>query len=247
MWDLVPNGRVRSAEPRWSRSTPGGFLGIAFTPDGSRVVGITQEQQPSETGPQGQTVPAAPAPMAHVIVWDAATGKEMLTFEAPGGKELRIFKDAAGKEVMPYETPAGLQRTLAIAPDGRTLYALSQAGRMSVIDLATGKERFGFTAFAPAAGGGPAPPMIDGLVVTADGRNLIAVQSQTAVAGFDARTGKELWQCRDRDMYWCSSLGVLPGGNQFLIGHNDGALLICDGELEKCSTNNRATAASCRP
>ncbi|MBI3411058.1 MAG: WD40 repeat domain-containing protein [Planctomycetes bacterium] len=227
VWSLVPDSRVRALSPRWSLDLPGGFLGLAFTADGKRLIGIVQRHARAKIGPMGRVVPGQPAPTVNVFAWDAATGKQIIAFEGPGGKELRTFKD-----VDPYETPAGLGRTLAITPDGRTLYALDQSGRMAAIDLTTGKERYGFVAFAP---GPPSrePFTIDGLAITADGSTLIAVQRFETIAGFDARTGKQLWQCRDKNVNSVHSLGVLPDGKRFVIGHNGGSLLICEAATGK--------------
>jgi RNA polymerase sigma factor (sigma-70 family) len=225
VWALVPGSRVRTLTPRWSVNAPGGFLGLAFTPDGKRLIGIAQQQEPSSSGLMGEVIPGQPAPAVDVFVWDAVTGKQILTFTGPGAKELRTVKDFD-----PYETPAGLGRTLAVAPDGKTLYALSQAGRMAAIDLTTGKERFGFTAFALSS---DRPFTIDGLAITADGGTLIAVQRFEAIAGFDTRTGKQLWHSRDDNMHSMHSLGLLPDGKRFVIGHNGGCLLICDAATGK--------------
>jgi RNA polymerase sigma factor (sigma-70 family) len=228
VWALVPGSRVRARAPRWSLNTPGGFLGLSFTPDGKKLIGIVQQQEPSTSGQMGQVVPGQPAAAVDVFVWDATTGKQILTCTGPGGKELRTVKDFD-----PYETPAGLGRTLAIAADGRTLYALSQAGRMAAIDLTTGNERFGFTAFAPAPPTRAPFTPIDGLAITADGSTLIAVQRFEAIAGFDARTGKQLWQIRDKNMHSLHSLGLLPDGKCFVIGHNGGSLFICEAATGK--------------
>jgi RNA polymerase sigma factor (sigma-70 family) len=224
VWALVPGSHVRTLAPRWFVNAPGGFLGLAFTPDGKRLIGIVQQQAPSATGRMGQVVPGQPAAAVDVFVWDATTGKQILTFQGPGGKELRELKDFD-----PYETPAGLGRTLAMAPDGKTLYSLSQAGRMAAIDLRTGKERFGFTAFAPSS---DRPFSIDGLAITADS-TLIAVQRFQAIAGFDARTGKRLWHSRDKNLHSAQSLGLLPDGKRFVIGHNGGSLFICEAATGK--------------
>ncbi|MBI3409042.1 MAG: sigma-70 family RNA polymerase sigma factor [Planctomycetes bacterium] len=231
VWPLVPDRGVRTLAPRWSVDMPGGFLGLAFTPDGKRLIGIVQQQAPSTTNRLGWLVPGQPAPQVIVFVWDAMTGKQVLTFNGPGGKELRTFKDA-GPDVDPYETPAGLGRTLAIAPDGQTLYALNQEGRVAAIDLTTGKERFGFVAFAPGQST-LLPFIIDGLAITADGHTLIAVQRFEAIAGFDACTGKRLWQLRDEFLNSVHSLGVLPDGRRFVIGHICGSLSICEAATGK--------------
>jgi WD40 repeat protein len=71
------------------------------------------------------------------------------------------------------------------------------------------------------------------LAVTPDGRTLIAVQFGTAIAGFDARTGQELWRCRDINVYSVQSLAVFPDSERFVIGHNDGSLLVCDAATGK--------------
>lgn len=236
VWNLVPNGRLRSAQPRWTMDTPGRFLGLAFTPDGTRLIGFTQRQEPDGAGPNTVVRPGDVAPVVDAFVWDAATGKEVLKFEMPGGKEMytRDAGETFKGETFKHETPAGLQRTIAVAPDGRTVYALSQGGRVTVIDLATGKERFGFVAFSQ-----PPRGFNDGLAVTADGQIVIAAQPFARIAGFDARTGKELWQSQLRMEQAVNGLTVLPDGKRFVLSTHNGEILLCDAATGKVPDQHR--------
>ena len=53
VWDLVPNAPVRAKEPRWSVETSGKFLHLAFTPDESKLIGITRKQGPAHAPGDG--------------------------------------------------------------------------------------------------------------------------------------------------------------------------------------------------
>jgi RNA polymerase sigma factor (sigma-70 family) len=235
VWDLIPNSSLRAAEPRWTVGTNGGFLGLAFSPDGKRLVGITQQQAASDVGGGGQVIPGKPAPLVNVFIWDSANGAEVLRFDARGGKELRTFIDASGNKSDPYEITAGFDKTMAIAPDGQTLFTLTQAGRASLVDLATGKERLGFDALPVAVPAGTVsiPEPIEHCIVTADGHTLIATRGMNVIAAFDAGTGRKLWASSEKRVTSVQSLATLPDGKRFVIGHYDGSLLLCDSATGK--------------
>jgi RNA polymerase sigma factor (sigma-70 family) len=211
VWEFAPSGRVREMKERWASDTPGGFLGLEFTRDGKSLIGISLRSQPNQPGPgvagPGMPVPFVPGATADVrldvTVWDVGSGKPSLAFEAP----------------------AGPGRGFAISPDGRTLFLTVRDGRVAAYDLATGKERFAFPAYVYDQRKSLAP---SGLAITPEGETLVLVQPFSAVAAFDAGTGKERWRNTNSNVAMVNSLAVMSDGKRFVIGGNDGSIILGD-------------------
>ncbi|QJW94036.1 sigma-70 family RNA polymerase sigma factor [Frigoriglobus tundricola] len=216
VWALVPGGKVRAAAARHTIDTPDGFVWLGFTPDSKRLVGVTRHREPNRPGAAagpGQPVPVVPgakADTARVVVWDAATGKELLAIKTPGG----------------------LTRAYAIAPDGATLFAAGEKGRVAAFDLATEKERFVVDAGPPEQKDDPAR-YVSHLVVAAGGRTLLLVENMQAVAALDAATGKSLWRNTGREAKQVYALAALPDGKRFVIGCVDGTIVFGDAATGK--------------
>lgn len=209
VWPLVPGAKVREAAARLTIDKPDGFVWVGFTPDSKRVVGVTRHREPNGSAPSGpggplMVVPGAKADVAKVFVWDAADGKQLLTFDVPGG----------------------LKKSYAISPDGATLYAAGEKGRVGALDLATGKERFAVDA-AQLPKDTPHRYLSE-LVVTPDGRTLLVVENQAAVAALDAATGKRLWRSTDIEAKQVYSIAGLSDGKRFALGCVDGGVVFGD-------------------
>jgi RNA polymerase sigma factor (sigma-70 family) len=205
VWAFTPGAQLRGAPPRLTIDTPIGFAWLGFTPDSKRLVGVTRGSEPDRPAPVGHgSVPGAKADVGKAYVWEVAGGKELLTFDVPGA----------------------LRKGYAISPDGATLYAAGEKGRLAALDLATGKERFAVdVAQLPK----DKPWLyLSELAVTPDGRTLLVVENMAAVAAIDAATGKPQWRSTDYEAKQVYSIAGLPGGKRFVIGGVDGGIVFGD-------------------
>ncbi|HUR56007.1 MAG TPA: WD40 repeat domain-containing protein, partial [Gemmataceae bacterium] len=209
VWALAPGNLIRANPPRLTIDTPDGFVWLGFTPDSKRLVGVTRGQEPDRPGvgvpgQPVQVVPGARAETGTAYVWDAATGKELRTFTVPGG----------------------LKRNYAISPDGDTLYAAGDKGRVAAIDLTTGKERFAVDA-VEVPKDKPWNYVVE-LAIAPDGRTLIAVENHAALVSLDAATGKRLWRSTDYEAKQVYAVVGWPDGKRFAIGGVDGGVVFGD-------------------
>src|SRR3954470_20476090 len=121
-------GRVRQTLP-----LPGGYVGIAFAPDGRRayVSGVTSDGTPpaGSKGTGGDVV--------HVYDVNKRTGAavERDPIPLPKGRD----GAAAGDELPPASNVRGWPEGLDVMRDGRHLVvALGQADQVAIVDLRTG-------------------------------------------------------------------------------------------------------------
>ncbi|MBX9625488.1 MAG: PQQ-binding-like beta-propeller repeat protein, partial [Gemmataceae bacterium] len=205
VWPVKPGRPVWFADLSWAADLPDGLIWLHFTPDGRRLVGVTEERKGDGGDGFGPGLGRQKAGARKAFVRDAATGKELRTFPLPAG-ECRAF---------------------ALHPDGTTLSAGGDAGRVTAYDLETGKPGRTIDAFPPAAGAA-APPPVDLLAVTADGGTLIAVDLIAGVAAFDPATGRERWRHADGDARQVMALALLADGKRFAVGCSDGAVVLGD-------------------
>lgn len=212
VWAFTPGALLRAAPPRLTIDAPLGFAWVGFTPDSKRLVGVTRGSEPdgqARAGGVTVAVPGAKADVGLAHVWDAASGKELLAFDVPGG----------------------MRKGYAISPDGTTLYAAGEKGRVAALDLATGKERFAVDA-ARLAKDQPQQYLSE-LTVTPDGRTLFVVENMQAVAALDAATGKPLWRSTDSEAKQVLSIAAVPGGKRFAVGCVDGGIVFGDAATGK--------------
>lgn len=163
-----------------------------ISPDGKVVATETASPEPG-----GSTV----------LFWDAATGK-LLTdlpghtavirdavFTADGSKiltagqdgTLRTWDAATGRELS--KVPLAAPTWMALSPDGKRLYAAdAKAGKIRVVDPATGRVEATFAAFKAE---------LVGMTLTADGQRLItagrdAAEGAGTVRVVNAATGEQV-------------------------------------------------------
>jgi WD40 repeat protein len=190
VWEVAAGREVLSA-----RRDSVHLGGVAFSPDGKHLAaaaGLYDAQKGQLLG-------------GEVIVWDAATGREVLTFAghprpahcvaySPDGKRLAAgFYDAA---VRLWDVPGGRQRTLVVgsatgmdylvhgvsfSPDGARLVSADAAGGLKVWDAATGQELLAVKGHATAA---------FGVAFSPDGRHFASAEDNGIVYVWDAQTGK---------------------------------------------------------
>jgi WD40 repeat protein/CubicO group peptidase (beta-lactamase class C family) len=146
---------------------------------------------------------------AAVIVWDAATGKEL--------------RRAAGITEAVW--------AVAVSPDGRTILAgcgnyddgEGHPGKdfdLHLIDLATGAEVRRLAGHTNR---------VDVVAFTPDGRRAVSGGSDGTLRVWDVRAGKELRQI-DVRAELVNTLAVSPDGKQVLTGCDDGTLRLWDVE-----------------
>jgi WD40 repeat protein len=95
-----------------------------------------------------------------IKIWDVATGKSLATFAgawagtvafSPVGKtlvtsspqEIDLWDVATAKRVATFKAPLNWLRTATLSPDGKTLIAGGEDGRLIRWDVLTGKEHAG--------------------------------------------------------------------------------------------------------
>jgi RNA polymerase sigma factor (sigma-70 family) len=228
VWPVTRGDRVRNVSPRFGADTPGEFTGIAFTPDGRELVGLTRRRAAEGFGPRGEVLPGKLGETATVQVWSVATGKVRLAFDVPAG---------ASAEPVQH---------LLMAADGRSLFAVSPAARVVEYDLGNGREKVAFEAADPRPKDANRRDVTH-VALAPDGRTLLLVQRLTSIAGFDTRTGREKWRHSEKDATGIQSLAVLPDGKRFVMGTNaDGRLrlgAIDSGRLGCSFTKTCSTSA----
>jgi WD40 repeat protein len=175
-----------------------GFVyGVAFSPDGTRLA--------SCSGGLGELPNVPPG---EVILWGAASGKELLTLKghaganysvafSPDGKRLassggdgavKVWDTATGKAVLALTGLAGQVYGVAFSPDGRRLacavgdFHQHQSSALKVWDAATGEPVFALTGHA----GG-----IYSVAFSPDGRRLASAGADRTARVWDLNTGKE--------------------------------------------------------
>jgi WD40 repeat protein len=138
-----------------------------------------------------------------VLLWDAASGKEVRRF---GGLKDKV-------------------RSVAFAPDGRMVAAASRDGKVCLWDADTGKVRL-FIVAHPGHGdlGFAASPSV---AFAPDGRKLISAAGDHTLRVWDAATGQELRQYRSPEGAF-TSLGCARDGKTVITGSSDGQVLLWD-------------------
>jgi WD40 repeat protein/Flp pilus assembly protein TadD len=174
----APTGKVR----RFAGHTTAWVEGVAFSADGRRALSCGHDH--------------------FVRLWDVQTGKEIRHFTGhrapvfgvaflPGGHRavssssdgtVRLWDLETGKEVNRIKADSGWDQRLAIAPDGRLLFA-SNDGRLHLWDTVTWKEirRFEGTT-----------PHLTCMAFSRDGKQALSGGDDQSVRLWDVGTGKEI-------------------------------------------------------
>jgi WD40 repeat protein len=178
--------RVWNVEPKkevWFKSPPNPVYATTFTKDGRMVV--------SDGGKRGSPI----------MLWDAASGKEILRFPAehsamihsivfsPDGRTvateardnriiLRNFADQQRKQTL----SSPLVEVVAFSPDGALVASGGDDGLVRVWEVATGK----LVALLRGHTG-----MVSGLSFTPDGEKLVSGSSDRTVRIWSPKTGQE--------------------------------------------------------
>ena len=138
----------------WTNGNPNAAGGVLV-----RYPGVAATGQPIAFSPDGQTVAAFVGPQNYVM----RGGGGM-----PAGNPfnyLRVWDVATGKEIRQFEVPA--QRSvinLAFSPDGRIVAMENTDQTVSLVEMASGKERANFSIQAPS--GQPQQIVIGGNVAS---------------------------------------------------------------------------------
>jgi len=171
---------------------------VAFAPDGQTLL--------TASAPRGEQ-----AANSDVVLWDAATGKELrrlkghtfavygAAFSADGKRvvtgsgyvdgTVRVWDAGTGKEltqiVYPFDDKPHGVYTVAFAPDGKRVYSAGTDKLVRAWDAETGKELLAFEGH---------PDIVRCLALSPDGKVLASGGSEDrpAVRLWDAATGKEL-------------------------------------------------------
>jgi RNA polymerase sigma factor (sigma-70 family) len=189
---LPPGVVARIGTRHWRHE--GGITGLAFSPDGARVI---------TGGLDGR-----------LRVWDAATGRQCLRIDtgaahvtalvlSPGGTSVAsagmaaertqpgrvdLWDLATGRRLLQIKREGWQPHDVAFSPDGKTLATASGEGSVSLLDAATGKERWRTHC--------PRPPV--SVAFSPDGRTLASGDGET-VRLWDPATGREVRRVDSRD------------------------------------------------
>jgi WD40 repeat protein len=152
-----------------------------------------------------------------VLVWEVATGKDRL--------QLTGLQDKI--------------RSVAFAPDGKTLAAASRDGRIALWDTATGKDRLHIVAH---------PDHVDSEFIaspcvrfSADGKVLISASTDRTIRLWDPVTARELGELSG-PATGCNCLAVSADGKLLATGGADGTILIWDPAAARPRGGNKEKA-----
>lgn len=187
--DPLPEGAVARMGSARFRQSP--ILGVAFLPDGKRLVSCGARR---------------------VVLWDAGTGVALRRFGDPGvpaestavsgdGRQVAaglagglvcVWQVETGREVCRFGGGGGGAARVALAPDGKRLAWADGRGAVHVTDLATGTEERSWTAAEPVPGRRGALG-VNALTFAPRGEVLASVATyDRAVRLWDPATGQEV-------------------------------------------------------
>jgi WD40 repeat protein/serine/threonine protein kinase len=201
-----------------------GFVrGVAFSPDGKRLAGVSAN--PPDSDPKSSTMK----------VWDVQTGQQLFALQgggwsvafSPDGKRLasgvagprraqvRVWDAQTGQELRSLQ---GGGMSVAFSPDGKHLASASYDGTVKVWDAQTGQE---LLSFKGASGG---------VAFSPDGKRLASAGGRLAdgqVKVWDAQTGQQLLSLKGHTA-GVRSIAFSPDGHRLASDSHDGTVKIYD-------------------
>src|SRR5262249_35411658 len=108
---------------------------------------------------------------------------------------MAVFDTATGKRLNELDVAAAL--TMALSPDGKTVYLRGQSGTIRAYDWAAGKETASIAAHADKDPMGLSQPGVTGLALSPDGRTFYSAGRVGGLVMWDAQTGKSRRQVRE--------------------------------------------------
>jgi WD40 repeat protein len=187
-----------------------GCLGMAFGPDGKRILSgsadgtprvwdaITGKEVLRLKGPTGFVVEMAYSPdgchlatasmEVRQIVRDAETVRQFMTGNLKIPVDIKLWDAATGEVVRSFRGPTALLNSLAFSPDGKRLASCHFNGLVTLWDVADGNALQSLRGHAG---------IVSGVVFSSDGRRLATVgQTEHTVRVWDADRGEELFALR---------------------------------------------------
>jgi RNA polymerase sigma factor (sigma-70 family) len=201
LWDTATGKALRTLTPPQAEGAQTGALlsSLEFSRDGRTLLavqlmdGAAGIPVPAKAQPAPPQAP--PEPKSRICMWDAATGTALRHWDVPGRVMGATF-----------------------TPDGRSV-ATATAERVTVWEVATGKERFSDKGAAGLVSCSP-----DGRVLAAAG----GVTGGTAVRVLDLRTGKEIARLKGHDAE-VVALAFTHDGSFLVSGSADSTGLVWGG------------------
>jgi WD40 repeat protein len=227
VWETRTGKLLRSLEEtgKSNQGHTGGVFGVAFFPDGRRVV----------TGSADRTLK----------IWDARTGRVLRTLKghaagigsvalSPDGcRILTGSQDGTAKlwgaepvshDTEPHSWGVGANRTiLALSPQGDRVVAQSAYNIAKVREVATGTERLTLRGH---------PTTINCAAFSGDGRRIATGSQDRTARVWDAATGKELLTLTGHRL-GVACVTFSPQGHQILTGNYDGTAKLWDAVTGK--------------
>jgi WD40 repeat protein len=216
IWDLAAGKETQSMDVKSIAEA----LSLAFSPDGSKLAcaGAWNDSSflPKDDTLNIQGIEVTRKEGNAVLLWDVATGKEV-------GK-LTGLEDKV--------------KSVAFAPDGKTLAAGCRDGRVAVWGV-DGKERLYIVAHPEHADRDFAAS--PGVLFTPDSKTLVTAGLDRTIRLWDAATAKELGQLEAPDP-GCTCLAASADGKTLATGGPDGVILLWDRTAARLRKADRPNA-----
>jgi WD40 repeat protein len=172
-WEWRFLDRSLHAELRTLRPHTTAVVGVAFSPDGERLVSVSSNEQ---------------------VRWRGTAHTSQVTSSASrGAGAIRILRATDGSELVRIDHRADPVGKVVMSPDGKFVACAGgprEAGLVKVYDAATGKE-----VLRVAAHGG----LVHGLAYSPDGRRLASAGDDGMVKLWDAQSGQLVRTIGGRD------------------------------------------------